>query len=168
MAKGLIGYLRSVYFAADGAYNEEWKETLWDAADACGSFRACFIYPNSGIVFKVPINTRGIDCCEEEFHLYEKAKKCGLACFFAKPLKKVKICHGVYAYAYEYVKGARPMGYLPNYIERRLSRGRNGGKKQTYEELKTFLERHSIRDLHEDNWVLTNYRLPKIMDYGWF
>lgn len=168
MAKGLISHLRNIYFVAGGAYNEEWKETLWDEADACGSYRACFIYPNSKVVFKVPIDACGAYCCEEEFHIYEKAKKYGLATFFAKPLKKVKICHGVYAYVYEYVEGTCPMGYLPDYIERRLSRGKNRGKKQTYEELKIFLEGHNIRDLHEDNWVLTSYRLPKIIDYGWF
>lgn len=168
MAKGLIGYLRGIYFSAGGAYDEEWKETLRDEADFCGSYRACFIRPNSKIVFKVPINVQGAYCCEEEFRIYEKAKEYGLTIFFAKPLKKVKVCHGVYAYMYEYVEGIRPEGYLPDYIERRLSHGRNKGKKQIYEELNFFLERYNIRDLHEDNWILTDYRLPKIMDYGWF
>lgn len=168
MAKGLIGHLRNIYFAAGGAYNEEWRATLWEEADACGSYRACFIYPSSKIVFKIPIKANGAYCCEEEFRIYKIAEKYGLATFFAKPLKKIKICHCVYAYAYEYVGGTQPTEYLPDYIEGRLSHGRNRGKKQAYEELKFFLERYNIRDLHDENWVLTNYRLPKIIDYGWY
>lgn len=168
MAKGLIGYLRWVYFAIGRAYDERWEETLREKADAYGCYRACFIYPNSKVVFKVPTKACGTLCCEEEFRIYEKAERCGLACFFAKPLKKIKVCHGVYAYAYEYVEGTQPTRYLPNYIEERLARGRNRGKKEVYEELKFFLERYNIRDLHDENWVLTNYRLPKIMDYGWY
>lgn len=170
MGKGLINHLRRVYFSAGGrAYNGKWKETLWEEAYVCGSYRACFIYPNSKIVFKIPINAQGVRCCEEEFFLYKKAEKWGLATFFAKPLKRVEICGDVYAYMYEYVEGVRPIDYyLPDYIEERLHRGRNKGKKQIYEKLKIFLQSYNIRDLHEENWVLTSYRLPKILDYGWF
>lgn len=168
MAKGLINQLRKIYRKA-GGYGGEWKKTLWDEADFCGSYRACFICPRSDIVFKVPLDARGAICCEEEFRLYKEAKKAGLEIFFAKPLKRIKICDNVCAYAYEYVAGVQPIeNYLPDYIEKRLHHGRNGGKKQVYEKLVTFLEWQNIRDLHDENWVLTSYRLPKIVDYGWF
>lgn len=169
MAKGLIGHLRTVYRSAGENYGKEWREILWDEADACGSYRACFLYPRSNIVFKVPLSVRGDICCESEFRIYEEAEKAGLEMFFAKPLKRVEICDNVYAYTYEYVGGAQPIEcYLPDYIEKRLHHRKNKGRKQIYERLVTFLEWHNIRDLHDENWVLTPYRLPKILDYGWF
>ena len=169
MAKGLINYLRKVYRETDGAYGVKWKEKFWSEADFCGSYRACFIYPRSNIVFKVPLSVRGELCCESEFRIYREAEKVGLEMFFAKPLKRVKICDDVYAYAYEYAGGVQPIeNYLPDYIERYLCHGGNRGKKQTYEKLATFLESQDIRDLHDENWVLTSYRWPKILDYGWF
>lgn len=169
MAKGLIGHLRMVYRSAGVAYGNKWQEMLWDEADACGSYRACFLYPYSDVVFKVPLSVKGKICCESEFGIYRRAEKAGLEMFFAKPLKRVKICDNVYAYVYEYVGGAQPLeNYLPDYIEKRLRHGRNKGKKQIYEKLATFLESENIRDLHDENWVLTSYRLPKILDYGWF
>lgn len=169
MAKGLIGHLRMVYRSAGGNYSKEWREMLQDEADACGSYRACFLYPSSNIVFKIPLDVRGAICCEEEFQLYREAEKAGLEIFFAKPLKRVEICDNVFAYAFEYVGGAQPLeNYLPDYIERRQRHGKNKGKKQVYEKLNIFLEVHNIRDLHDENWVLTSYRLPKILDYGWF
>lgn len=168
MAKGLIGHLRMVYRSAGGTYGKKWNEMLGDEADACGRYRACFLYPSSDIVFKVPLSARGQICCENEFGIYRRAEKAGLETFFAKPLKRVKIYDNVYAYVYEYVGGAQPTGYLPDYIEKRLRHGRNRGKKQIYERLTFFLESQDIRDLHDENWVLTPYRLPKIVDYGWF
>ena len=169
MGKGLINRLREIYRKADGAYSRKWKEILWNESDAAGSYRACFIYPHSNIVFKIPLDVKGAICCEEEFRLYREAEKAGLGIFFAKPLKRVEICDNVCAYAFEYVGGAQPLeSYLPDYIERRQHHGKNKGKKQVYEKLNIFLESHNIRDLHDENWVLTSYRLPKILDYGWF
>ena len=169
MAKGLIGHLRKVCRSAGWTYSKEWQEMLWDEADACGSYRACFLYPRSNIVFKVPLSVRGEICCESEFKIYEEAEKAGLEMFFAKPLKRVEICDNVYTYTYEYVGGAQPIDYyLPDYIEDRRHHGKNKGRRQIYEKLNIFLEVHNIRDLHDENWVLTSYRLPKILDYGWF
>ena len=167
--KGLINYLRKIYRASSSAYDKEWKDNLYVKSDACGGYRACFIYPHSSIVFKVPLSVRGAICCEDEFRIYEKAKRRGLEMFFARPLKKVEICENVYAYAYEYVKGMQVGDtYLNDYIDMRLGHGRNGGKKQTYDKLLEFLDDYGVRDLHDENWVLTSFRLPKIMDYGWF
>lgn len=169
MAKGLIGHLRIVYRSVGESYCKEWREMLWDEADACGSYRVCFLYPRSDVVFKVPLSAMGQICCESEFRIYREAEKAGLEMFFAKPLRRVEICDNVYAYAYEYVGGAQPIeNYLPDYIEKCLHRRRNRGKKQIYEKLAAFLEAQDIRDLHDENWVLTPYRLPKILDYGWF
>lgn len=169
MGKGLINHLRKVYREAGGAYGRKWEEILWSESDVAGCYRACFIYPHSNIVFKVPLSVRGSICCEDEFRLYGEAKKAGLGEFFAKPLKRVEICDNICAYAYEYVYGAQPIDYwLPDYIEERARRGRNKGKTQVYEKLGIFLESHNIRDLHDENWVLTSYRLPKIFDYGWY
>ena len=169
MGKGLINHLRKIYREAGGAYSGEWSETLWNESDVAGSYRACFLYPSSSIVFKVPLSVRGAICCEEEFRLYRKAEKAGLGIFFAKPLKRVEICDNVYAYAFEYVGGAQPIDYyLTDYITERLRRGKNKGRKPIYEKLSIFLESQNIRDLHDENWVLTSYRLPKILDYGWF
>lgn len=169
MAKGLINHLRKIYREVGGAYGGEWRETLWNESDIAGSYRACFLYPSSNIVFKVPLSARGAICCEEEFRLYGEAEKAGLGIFFAKPLKRVEIRDNVYAYAFEYVGGAQPIDYyLTDYITERLRRGKNKGRKPIYEKLSIFLESQNIRDLHDENWVLTSYRLPKILDYGWF
>lgn len=169
MAKGLIGHLRMVYRSVGGNYGNRWREMLWDEADACGGYRACFLYPRSGIVFKIPLSARGAICCEEEFRLYREAEKAGLGIFFARPLKRVEIDDDVYAYAFEYVGGAQPIDYyLPDYINERLHHGKNEGRKRIYKKLTIFLEAYNINDLHDENWVLTSYRLPKILDYGWF
>lgn len=169
MGKGLINHLRKLYREAGGAYGNEWRTALWEESDAAGSYRACFMYPRSGIVFKIPLSVRGAICCEEEFRLYKEAEKTGLGIFFAKPLKRVEICDNVCAYAFEYVEGAQPIDYyLPDYINGRLRRGKKEGRKQVYKKLSFFLEAHNINDLHDENWVLTSYRLPKIIDYGWF
>lgn len=169
MAKGIIGHLRMLYRSAGGSYSKEWREILWDEADACGSYRACFLYPRSDVVFKVPLSARGQICCESEFRIYGEAEKAGLEVFFARPLKRVEIGDNVYAYVYEYAGGVQPLeNYLPDYIKKCQRHGGNKGKKQVYEKLATFLEWQGIRDLHDENWVLTSYRLPKIVDYGWF
>lgn len=170
-SQGIITYLRLRYREIE-PYSYEWFDELVEDTEfngAMGKFRACFTYSSENVVIKVPLSRAGLACCEDELRIFNMAREKGLEHFFARPMEKIELFDGVYAYKYEFVHGKTLEDmYCEDILGCLSDRNKVNNKGQVYQKLLDFLEENNISDLHSGNWKMTEYHIPKIMDYGWF